>query len=64
MMYRGYELEQKPLMVGWQVAIRKEDAFVRNGSICNELDLALDEARKYVDALVAADAGAAPPAVS
>jgi hypothetical protein len=61
MMYRGYEFEQKTLMVGWQVAIRKEDAFVRNSSICSELDAALDEARKFVDALVTA--GALPAAL-
>jgi len=54
MMYRGYEFEQKPLMVGWQVVIRKEDAFVRNCSVCSTLDPALEEARGFVDALMAA----------
>ncbi len=62
MMYRGYELEQKTLMVGWQVAIRKDDAFVHNGRVCKELDLALDEARGFVDALIAAGTGGALPA--
>lgn len=61
MIYRGYEFEQKALMVGWQVAIRKEDTFVRNSSVCSELDSALDEARNFVDALLTAGA---LPAVS
>lgn len=59
MMYRGYELEQKPLMVGWQITIRRDDAFVRNGEICKELEKALNEARGFVDALVAAGAPSA-----
>jgi len=63
-MYCGYELEQKPLMVGWQVTIRKEDAFVRNSGVCKELEMALNEARGLVDALVAADASGAPPMVA
>jgi len=63
MIYRGYELEQKPLMVGWQVTIRKQDTFVRNGGVCRELDMALSEARSFVDALEAS-ASSAPPAAS
>jgi len=27
MTYRGYELEQKKLMVGWQITITKDDKF-------------------------------------
>src|SRR5579862_5596 len=64
MMYRGYEFEQKPLMVGWQVVIRKEDAFVRNCSVCSTLDPALEEARGFVDALMAAGTSGMLPAAS
>jgi len=64
MMYRGYELEQKSLLVGWQVTILKEDVFVRNGSICNKLDIALDEAHDFVDNLIAADTSGSPPVSS
>ena len=62
--YRGYELEQKPLLVGWQITIRKEDAFVRNSKVCRDLDTALDEARGFIDALVADGAGSTHPAAS
>lgn len=63
-MYRGYELEQKSLLVGWQVTILKEDVFVRNGSICNKLNIALDEAHDFVDNLIAADTNGSPPVSS
>ena len=64
MMYRGYELEQKSLMVGWQVTILKEEVFVRNGSICNKLNMALDEAHDFVDSLMAADVSSSLPVAS
>jgi hypothetical protein len=31
--YRGYDLEKKALMVGWQITITKDGTFVRNGSV-------------------------------
>ena len=33
MSYRGYDLEQKTLMVGWQITITKDGKFVHNGSV-------------------------------
>ena len=49
MSYRGYELEQKTLMVGWQVAITKEGKFVHNGPVSTSLAAAMQEAEKFVD---------------
>jgi hypothetical protein len=63
-MYRGYELEQKSLLVGWQVMILKENMFVRNSSICNKLSIALDEAHDIVDNHIAADTSGPPPVSS
>jgi hypothetical protein len=54
--YRGYELEQKALLVGWQIVILKNGGFVRNGSIMKDPDDARVEAHAYVDSLLAADA--------
>jgi hypothetical protein len=51
MIYRSYDLEQKQLMVGWQVITTKDGAFVRNGSISKSLESALIEARAHVDTL-------------
>lgn len=53
MLYRGYELEQKTLMVGWQIAITKEGAFVQNGGIFQHAQDALDDAQHFVDGLLA-----------
>ncbi len=64
MMYRGYELEQKSLMVGWQITIRKEDVFVRHGSVCSKLEMALDEAHGFVDGLITGSASGSLPAAS
>jgi hypothetical protein len=64
MMYRGYDLEQKSLMVGWQVTIRKEDVFVRHGSVCSKLETALDEAHGFVDGLITAGTNDSLPATS
>ena len=33
MSYRGYDLEQKTLMVGWQITITKDGNFVHNGNV-------------------------------
>ena len=51
MLYRGYELEQKTLMVGWQVTITKDGKFVQNGSVTSKLDTAMDDAHRYIDSL-------------
>ncbi len=59
-MYRGYELEEKTLMVGWQITITKDGKFVRNGSVVQQLTAALDEARSLVDGIISS-ADASPP---
>jgi hypothetical protein len=57
MIYRGYDLEQKTLMVGWQIAITKDDKFIRNGTVTTNLAAAMNEAEKFVDrALAESDA--------
>jgi hypothetical protein len=53
MTYRGYELEQKTLMVGWQITITKDGKFVRNGSVVQQLTAAMDEAQKFIDGVIA-----------
>jgi hypothetical protein len=53
MIYRGYDLEQKALMVGWQIAITKDDKFIRNGTVTTNLAAAMNEAEKFVDRLLA-----------
>jgi hypothetical protein len=53
MTYRGYELEQKTLMVGWQITITKDGKFVRNGGVAQQLTTAMDEAQKFVDGVIA-----------
>jgi ABC-type proline/glycine betaine transport system ATPase subunit len=53
MSYRGYDLEQKPLMVGWQITIFKDGKFVQNGSVTKNLASAVDEAEKFVDRVLA-----------
>jgi hypothetical protein len=50
--YRGYRLEQKKLMVGWQVTITKNDAQVWNGQVTRDASAATVEARAYVDSLL------------
>jgi hypothetical protein len=60
MIYRGYDLEQKTLMVGWQITITKDSKFVRNGSVTKNLPAAMDEAEKFVDGIID-DADAAVP---
>jgi hypothetical protein len=52
MLYRGYQLEQKTLIVGCQVIITKNDAFVRNGSILKDMTDAMAEAHAYIDKLM------------
>ena len=61
MSYRGYDLEQKTLMVGWQITITKDGKFVKNGSVTKDLAFAVDEAEKFVDRAIA-ETGIASPA--
>lgn len=59
MIYRGYDLEQKTLMVGWQITITREGKFVRNGTVTTNLVSAVNEAERFVDrALAEIDAAA------
>jgi ABC-type proline/glycine betaine transport system ATPase subunit len=53
MIYRGYDLEEKTLMVGWQITITKDGKFVRNGTVAKQLAAATDEAQKFVDGIIA-----------
>jgi len=53
MSYRGYDLEQKTLMVGWQITITQDGKFVHNGSVTKNLAAAVDEAEKFVDRVIA-----------
>jgi hypothetical protein len=50
--YRGYQLHQKILLVGWQIAVFRDDKFVRNGTIFKNPESAFAEARALVDALL------------
>ena len=52
MIYRGYDLEEKTLMVGWQITITKDGKFVRNGTVSKQLVTAMDEAQKFVDGII------------
>ena len=60
MSYRGYDLEQKTLMVGWQITITRDGKFVHNGSVTKSLTSAVDEAEKFVDRAIAEADAAAP----
>jgi hypothetical protein len=62
MIYRGYDLEQKTLMVGWQITITKDGKFVRNGAVAKSLAAAMDEAEKFVDGVIGDVDVAAPGA--
>ncbi|HEY4075604.1 MAG TPA: hypothetical protein VGM26_01605 [Rhizomicrobium sp.] len=52
MLYRGYDLEQKQMMVGWQVTITKDDAFVRHSGVSKDLETVMVETRDYIDQLL------------
>jgi hypothetical protein len=52
MTYRGYDLEQKTLMVGWQITITKDGKFVRNGTVTTNLVSAVNEAERFVDSVL------------
>jgi hypothetical protein len=60
MSYRGYDLEQKTLMVGWQITITKDGKFIHNGGVAKSLPAAVDEAEKFVDRVIAEAEIAAP----
>jgi hypothetical protein len=62
MSYRGYDLEQKTLMVGWQITITKDGKFIHNASVTKSLTSAVDEAEKFVDRILAEGDTAAPGA--
>jgi hypothetical protein len=64
MSYRGYDLEQKTLMVGWQITITRDGKFVRNGTVTKDLSAAVNEAEKFIDRTLAESDGAAPGARS
>lgn len=51
--YRGYDLEQKELLVGWQITITRDGKFVRNSSVAALLSTADAEAKKFVDGVIA-----------
>ena len=53
MTYRGYDLEQKTLMVGWQIAITRDGKFVRNGAVTTNLAAAMKEAEKFAERVLA-----------
>ena len=61
MSYRGYDLEQKTLMVGWQVTITKDGKFIHNGSVTKTLLSAMDEAEKFIDRVIAQAVTSARP---
>lgn len=50
--YRGYDLEQKELLVGWQITITRDGKFVRNSSVAKLLSTVDAEARKFVDGVL------------
>jgi hypothetical protein len=58
--YRGYDFEEKTLMVGWQITIRKNDVFVRNSKVSTQRSAVLDDARAYVDGVIAQADTASP----
>jgi hypothetical protein len=62
LIYRGYELEQKTLMVGWQVTITKDGRFARNSIVSQKLETAVSDAHQIVDGLIAAAPPTAPSA--
>ena len=64
MSYRGYDLEQKTLMVGWQITITRDGKFVRNGNVTKELNTAMEEAERFVDRILAEIDIASPGAQS
>ena len=62
MSYRGYDLEKKTLMVGWQITITKDGKFVHNGSVTKSLTSAVVEAEEHIDRVIAEADNAAPAA--
>jgi hypothetical protein len=52
--YQGYQLEVKPLLVGWQVIVTKDGSYVSNGGINTDMKIAVDEAHAMIDGLAIA----------
>lgn len=50
--YRGYDLEHKELLVGWQIIITKDGKFVRNSSVAKLLTTVDAEAKTFVDSII------------
>lgn len=50
--YRGYDLEQKELLVGWQITITRDGKFVRNSAVATLLSTVEAEAKKFIDDVV------------
>jgi hypothetical protein len=50
--YRGYDLEQKELLVGWQITITRDGKFVRNSAVATLLSTVDAEAKKFIDDVV------------
>jgi hypothetical protein len=49
--YKGHQLEQKELMVGWQITIMKHDRVIRHSGVMRDLNAALLDAHAYIDSL-------------
>ena len=49
--YKGHQLEQKELTVGWQITIMKHDKVIRHSGVMRELKAALLDAHAYIDSL-------------
>ncbi len=49
--YRGHDLEMKPLLVGWQVTISRNESVLWHTGITATQQAALTEARNHIDAM-------------
>jgi hypothetical protein len=50
--YRGYDLELKSMMVGWQVTVVKNDSIVCNTDVTVTREAALVDAHAHIDRLL------------
>jgi hypothetical protein len=50
--YRGYDLERKELLVGWQITITRDGKFIRNSSVAKLLSTVDAEAKEFVDSVI------------
>jgi hypothetical protein len=55
--YRGHDLEMKPLLVGWQVTISRNESVVWHTGITATQQAALTQARDHIDAMPAQPGG-------